>query len=309
MSKHARTTVCTRPPLPTEIAAGFEQYHNESLDAGDVDPSYEMLRYVCKRYELNTEQRYWIAFLYATCYCGPTAFYMYNEFPDFENVDAERLRRWWDQNRQRLYFQSDRRWVRSRNQFVDMFLSYRNKIGRMRQEQLFRSFQTPDPRGTYERAWQEMSQLYQFGRFAMFLYLEAVHVVTLFPMKPPGMNMSEAESCRNGLALAIGRPDLNTHDSGSKISMQNQVYLQAQFNALVAKMERDNPRNTVWNIETTLCAYKKYRYGKRFVGYYLNRQADEITTMQLAVPDGVDWSMLWTYRKETYRKKFLKEAL
>lgn len=305
---YAKTPVCSRPPLATEIPASFEQFHYESLEAGDIDPSYAMLRYVCERFELNLEQRYWLAFLYATCYCGPTVYYIYNEFPDFENVDINRLNRWWYANKHRLMFQTDRRWVRSRNQFCDVFLSYRKRVGKLTQEQLFRTFKTPEERFTYERAWQEMSGIYQFGRFAMFLYLEAVHVVTGYKMRPPGMVMAEAESCRNGLAFAIGRPDLNTHDSERRLAHNDVVYLQGQFNSLVAKMEREDPRNTVWNIETTLCAYKKYRYGKRWVGYYLDRQADEISTMQAAVSDGVDWSVLWDYRRETYRKKHLKES-
>lgn len=304
---YAQTPVSTRPPLPSEIPASYEKYHYDSLDAGDVDPSYEMLRYLSNRFELNVEQRYWIAFLYATCYCGPTTYYIYNEFPDFENVDVARLQRWWDSNKQRLMFQTDRRWIRSRNQFVDVFLSYRQRVGRLTQEQLFRTFRTPDHRSTYERAWAEMSQIYQFGRFAMFLYLEAVNAVTEFPMRPPGMDMREAESCRNGLAFAIGRPDLSTYQTEKKLSSYEHAYLQSQFKNLVAKFERDDLRNTVWNIETTLCAYKKYRYGKRWVGYYLDRQADEISTMQAAVPNGVNWSVLWQYRAETYRKKHLKE--
>ena len=62
----------------------YTQYHNESLKAKDIDPSVTCLRYLAERYELNLEQRYWIAFLYGTCYSATTTFYMYNEFPDYE---------------------------------------------------------------------------------------------------------------------------------------------------------------------------------------------------------------------------------
>lgn len=284
----------------------FEDYHTQSLAAGDIDPSYGMLRYVCERFELNMEQRYWLAFLYATCYCGPTVYYIYNEFPDFENVSETRLEEWWKGNRQRLYFQTDRRWVRSRNQWCDLFRSYKNHIGALTQEQVYKTLKTPDPYQTYENAWNYFSQVYQFGRFAMFLYLEAVHVVTGFPMKPRSMDMREAESCRNGLAFAISRPELNTDGRGPLKPWEMQ-FMQQEFDRLVSRMERLDPRNNVWNVETTLCAYKKYRYGKRWVGYYLDRQADEIQTLQKAVPDGVDWSVLWDYRRETLRPAFLRE--
>lgn len=285
----------------------YERYHAESLYAGDIDPSYKMLRYVCDRYELNMEQRYWLAFLYATCYCGPTVFYIYNEFPDYENVNEARLERWWKENKSRLLFQTDRQWIRSRDQFCDIFRSYKKIMGRLTQEQKFSTFKSKDPYVTYGAAWMEMSKVYQFGRFAMFLYLEAVQVVTGFPMKPKSMDMSEAESCRNGLAFAINRPDLNTHGSDSHLPPGSMTFLQNNFDSLVKKMESQNPENNVWNIETTLCAYKKYVLGKRYVGYYLDRQSKEISKMQSNVPEGVDWSVLWDYRKETYNQFYLKE--
>ena len=108
-------------------AEEYIQYHIQSAEIGDIDPSYGMLRYVCDRFELNMEQRYWLAFLYASCYCGATTYWIYNEFPDYENVDIGRVNRWWVAGgRERSLFQTDRRWVRSRNQFAQMVESYRN---------------------------------------------------------------------------------------------------------------------------------------------------------------------------------------
>ena len=63
----------------------YLEYHEQSYAAKDIDPAYPMLKYICDRFELNIEQRCWIAFLYGCTYCGPTVFYIYNEFPDFEN--------------------------------------------------------------------------------------------------------------------------------------------------------------------------------------------------------------------------------
>ena len=285
----------------------YETYHKQSMEAGDIDPSYSMLRYLCDRFELNTEQRYWLAWLYATCYSGPTVFYIYNEFPDFENVDTGRLQRWWDANKTKLVFQTDRRWVYSRNQFVDMFRSYKKEVGPITQAQKFAQLKTRSETLNYKNCWNSFSSMYQFGRFAMFLYLEAVHVVTDFPMQPPSMNLADAESCRNGLALAIGREELNTHGTKKKITKNEQKMLQKEFDRLVAAMKQKDERNGVWNIETTLCAYKKYRYGKRHVGYYIERQRKEVAEMASRVTNGVDWQVLWDYRKETFKPQWLKE--
>jgi hypothetical protein len=285
----------------------YKQYHAESMKAGDIDPSYEMLRYVCKRFELNTEQRFWLAFLYATCYCGPTVYYIYNEFPDYENVDVGRLERWWFANKSRMIFQSDRLWVRSKNQFVQIFTSYRDLLGGQTQEGKYRQLKIGTKEMNYMAAWQEFSKVYQFGRFAMFLYLEAVHVVTEFPMTPNFLDMREAESCRNGLAYAIEKTSFVNHFDERKLSKNELNYLQWEFNKLADEMVAEDRKNDIWNIETSLCAYKKYRIGKRHIGYYLDRQHKEIDSMQKKVPEGVCWDVLWDYRKETYSKAFLKE--
>ncbi len=282
-------------------------YHELSRMAGDIDPSYDMLRYVCDRFELNIEQRYWLAFLYATCYSGPTVYFMYNEFPDYENIHFGRLEHWWKANKERALFQTDRRWVRSRNQWVDMIRSYRKTLGGLTQRQWFELRKTSDPYTTYENVWSGAEELYCMGRFALFLYLEAVHVVTGFPMLPRTMDISEAESCRNGLAEAIGRPDLNNHGEDRRIPIRTMTYLQKEFDGLVKHLRARDSRNNVWNIETTLCAYKKYRLGKRYVGFYLDRQHEEISRMSATVREGVDWSVLWDYRDETYQTHFLKE--
>lgn len=286
----------------------YETYHEQSMEAGDVDPSYSMLRYVCDRFELNVEQRYWLAWLYATCYCGATVFYVYNEFPDFNMVDEGRLERWWKENRGKLVFQTDRRWVRSRNQFADMFRSYRETIGPITQEQAFNQLKTGSRTLNYSNCWKTFGKMYQFGRFAMFLYLEAVHVVTGYPMEPRSMRIADADSCRNGLAIAIGRHDLNTHETKARLSRKDNTFLQSRFDELVQSMKRRDSRNTVWNIETTLCAYKKHSYGKRHVGYYIDRQLDEIEAMERKVTTGVDWQVLRDYRAETFDNRFLRET-
>ena len=79
----------------------YFDYHLRMMAVGDIDPQNLALRYICNRFELNLEQRYWLAFLFGCTYCAPTVYYIYNEFPDFENVDVDRLERWWQENKKK----------------------------------------------------------------------------------------------------------------------------------------------------------------------------------------------------------------
>jgi hypothetical protein len=287
---------------------GFLEYHIESSKAKDIDPSNDCLRYVCDRFELNIEQRYWLAFLFGTCYSATTVYYIYNEFPDYENVDVSRLQRWWDENKHKTIFQTDRLRVKSQNKFVETFVSYRNLLNGLSQKDYFNSLKQPTRQLTYNNCYSNLSGIRNFGRFTMFIYLEMVNVLTNYDLEPTYLDLKNAESCRNGLVYHLGKDELDTHGKKKKLSQNAIKYLQYEFSKLHNEVKGlDIEHKNIWNIETTLCAYKKYHKGKRYVGYYIDRQKKEIDKMEDRVDNGVDWSVLWQFREETYDKQWLGE--
>lgn len=286
----------------------YIEYHRASSLANDIDPQNDCLEYICNRYELNIEQRYWLAFLFGTCYCAPTVFYIYNEFPDYQTVDENRLERWWLANKSRLVFQTDRARVRSNDEFVNCFKSYR-KIAGKSQEKHFSAMIGSNPKQTYATAFERMSKVHYFGRFSMFIYLEMVSVLTPTKMIPPDLDLKNAESCRNGLVLALDRKDLFSHFQDKKLTSIDYAQLEEGLTGIQSRIESLPIRHkNMFSIETTLCAYKKAKLGKRYVGYYIERMRQEIETMSKNVPKGVDWSVLYDFRKANYHPRYLKEC-
>jgi hypothetical protein len=285
----------------------YLRFHRESSAANDIDPQNDCLSYISDRYELNTEQRYWLAFLFGTCYCAPTVFYIYNEFPDYQTVDVGRLQRWWTANREKLVFQTDRARVRSNNEFVNCFKSYKAVVGN-NQEAFFKRLQHVSSVETYKNSLKALDSLHYFGRFTMFIYLEMVSVLTNTKMTPHTLDLRNAESCRNGLALALGRQDIFTHFNDKALTNENYADLEKGFLRILEAVQYEPIRHQdIFNIETTLCAYKKVKLGKRYVGFYIERMRKEIETMERNVPRGVDWSVLYQFRNKNYHPKFLKE--
>lgn len=292
----------------------YLRYHQVSAEAGDIDPGYAMLNYLVQRFELNTEQRYWLAWLYAMTYHGPSAFYIYNEFPDYENVDVGRLQRWWDaRGRDEMMTQSDRRWVRSSSQFVPAFESYRALLGSSTQHEFFmRVTKQLQPLTGYDSAkerydalYPEASKIYSMGQFALFLYLEALHTITPVDLMPTDLDLSKAWSCRYGLYYAYGLDHL-VRDKQEPL--EEPELTAEKWSALKQLMAGTEKPPTIWQTETILCAFRKYHRGKRYLGYYLDRQAEDIAKMQDNVSTGVYWDVLWDYRRETYDPAWLAEA-
>ncbi len=278
------------------------------MSNGDTDPANSCLLYIANRFDITLEQRYWLCFLYSTCYCAPTAYYIFNEFPDYELVDFKRLERWWYENKSNLIFTTDKAWIRSRNQFVDVIKSYTKLIGKS-QVHAYQKLIGSSKTKTYINCFNFFKNVYQMGRFSLFIYLDVIHHVTGFVMEPDGLDLQNAKSSRNGLCYALGLDNLISYNRKKPLSKKHYQILEKGFWEIYREIENKRPHDTnVWAIETSLCAYKKHKKNKkRYVGYYVERQRKEIKKMQTWVKEGVNWSPLWDYRDEYFPIKMLKE--
>lgn len=268
----------------------YKSYHEQSLKANDVDPSVLCLKYLAERFELNLSQRYWIAFLYGTNYCSVTTFLMYNEFPDFELVDLNRLKKWWEKNKQGLIFQSDRLRIKTGNAFIPAFISYSNLVKNNQQKYFAQAKNSKE-------AYELITNIKHFGRFSTFNYLDVLNQITDLKHSPKYLNMLEAESCRKGLCYSIGEDNWVKEN----LTKQRAKHLHNQFITYLRELD-----GNVYQIETTLCAYHKYKKGQRYIGYYIERMRKEIEKMQ-GKYYGVAWETLWQFRDETFEKKYLNE--
>lgn len=276
----------------------FLTYHIESSKVRDIDPANDCLLYISDRFELSLEQRYWLAFLYSTCYCAPTVYYLYNEFPDFENVNVGRLQRWWDNNKHKTIFQTDRLKIKTMNKFVETFVSYREFIGSGTQQERFLALAGASPVESYLKAYKAVEGVRNVGRFTLFIYLEMLNVLTDFKCVPDRLDWRHADNCRTGLCYALDIPEENPDFKLLDGTMDRYIEFLT---------ERGVEHNNIFNVETTLCAYKKYKHGKRYIGYYIDRQEKEIEKIKGLVPTGVAWRVLDEFREETYLPQFIKQ--
>ena len=279
-------------------------YHRESVRIGDVDPAHAMMKYLVRRYELNPEQALWMCALYAWTYNGASAFYLYNEAPDAENVNIDRLNRWWfDHGRDETVFTTDAKWRRSRNQFVDAVADYRKWVDNKTQMEKFTSIATGDtPEKRYNQIYAEIAQRYTIGQFTAFLWTEALAIVGGLDIIPTQLDLSQAWSCRNGVCYAAGLDQWIT-EKAAPTPFGGRMEIAQAWDTIRAELSD----STVWNLETTTCAYRKYMDGTRYIGSYVDRQAMEIARMQDHVRNGVCWQPLWDYRRETMEANQLVE--
>jgi hypothetical protein len=110
-----------------------------------------------------------------------------------------------------------------------------------------------------------------------------------------------SRSHRNGLLYAIGREnDMDRKLTAAEYGdLESQAYeilseTQARFPELASSID-------YFTMETCLCSFKKiFRESHgRYLGYYLDRQAEEIIKAESDGWYGIDWNVLWQSREET----------
>ena len=286
----------------------YLKYHADSSRVMDIDIQVEAIDFLCRsRFRLTREQRLWLSFLFATTYCMATAWYVFRRVPTFDCMTPDELERWWQDERQGLLFQTDRAWIRSRNQFCEVVATYRAFVEKYspRAHSQFEALsavmapgRTPQERyGLLVRD----THIFQFGRFAMFLYSELLFHAGL-PVQPV-LDLAEARSVRNGVVFAMGlERTAYAGRNGREATPEELATLTAGLERIVAAVQGLDilPRHrSLWSVETTLCAYKKWHLGKRYVGYYVERTIREVVKMQRLHP-GFDFGPLVDFARRQY---------
>jgi hypothetical protein len=281
----------------------FIRWYAWSLKYDDCDPAVWATNYLNKRYEHNDEQRLWLCWLYGNTYHLPTAWVLMNEFPDFELATVDRMQQWNTTNYKRLRYQTDTKW--NKGHLPTMFASYQKFIGGKSQREVMEAHYGDNEEKSFDNLWESAkTQLHKFGRYSTWFYLQHLKHTADVRISPTSLMLDDydgSRSHRNGLHLALGEDD--KYDQ--KLDRAAYVSLESQAREILEETIRRFPelKNQVdfFTMETCLCSFKKIFREKhgRYLGYYLDRQAEEVMQCEKDGWYGIDWDVLWQARNET----------
>lgn len=281
----------------------FIRWYVWSLQYNDCDPAVWCTNYLNKRFEHNDEQRLWLAWLYGNTYQLPTAWVLMNEFPDYELATVDRITQWNTTNYKRLRYQTDTKW--NKGHLPVMFESYQKFIGNNTQRERMEGFYGDNEEANFDNLWSSVkSGLHKFGRYSTWFYLQHLKHTAGICISPTSLMLDDydgSRSHRNGLLCALGRHD----DMDRKLTSQEYANLEHEARSIIIETKDRFPNLEAqldfFTMETALCAFKKIfraRHG-RYLGYYLDRQAEEIIKAEGDGWYGIDWNVLWQARDET----------
>lgn len=293
---------------------GFKRWFAWSVKYKDADPALFMLNYLFDRFEYNIEQRLWVCWLYGTTYYVPTAWIIQNEFPDMELVDQTRLEKWNSENYRRLRYQTDTKY--NKGFLPAQFASYRSVVmenGCTSQREFFRRVcSSTDPVKNFNALWEVINEkMFKFGRYTAWFYMQALKDCCGLNIEAPDLFLRSydgSRSHRNGLHFALGQD--NKIDQ--KLDPKEYDELEKNAASILAELKAEHPDLQFDNFlfETVLCSYKKLFRKKRgrYLGYYIDRQSEEIRQVEQDGWSGIDWSVLWDARKETLDHRLIEKS-
>ncbi|CAB4125151.1 hypothetical protein UFOVP58_71 [uncultured Caudovirales phage] len=281
----------------------FIRWYAWSLQYNDCDPAVWATNYLNKRYEHNDEQRLWLCWLYGNTYHLPTAWVLMNEFPDFELATVDRITKWNMENYKRLRYQTDTKW--NKGHLPEMFASYKKFIGNRTQREALESYYGNNESESFDNLWKSLKgELHKFGRYSTWFYMQHLRHTGGVNVQPTSLMLDDysgSRSHRNGLLFALGRPE----EYDKKLTGQDYRDLESHSLGIINEMKSrfahlDNQID-FFTMETCLCSFKKIfrEHHGRYLGYYLDRQAEEIIQCENDKWYGIEWQVLWDARKET----------
>lgn len=226
-----------------------------------------------------------------------------------ELVGLERLKDWNNHNYKRLRYQTDTKW--NKGHLPAQFESYKNWVGDISQADRFKQFLGGSNRDNFDQLWIEIKEkFHKFGRYSTWFYMQTLKQCCDLPIEPGNLMLDDysgSRSHRNGLCLALGMDDW--YDK--KLTHKQISWLEAEAYYILEEVKKEYPNTDYFDMETCLCSFKKLfrvRQG-RYLGYYLDRQAEEISKCEADGWDGIDWQPMWDARDETLNNKLLTNQI
>jgi hypothetical protein len=226
-----------------------------------------------------------------------------NEFPDFELATVDRMEQWNTTNYKRLRYQTDTKW--NKGHLPEMFASYQKFIGEDSQREKIESYYGDNESINFNNLWEGVkSSLHKFGRYSTWFYLQHLKHTAGVKIDPTSLMLNDysgSRSHRNGLLYVLGMED----NIDQKLTAKQYANLESESTSILEEMNSRHPSLSgqidFFTMETALCAIKKIfreRHG-RYLGYYLDRQSEEIKKVESDGWYGIEWEVLWQARDET----------
>ena len=258
---------------------------------------YYLMPFLRARLGWSEEEALWFAFINGNTQHPATSLMLHRRFPSM--AKADKMIEWFTEHRETLEFDTDRR--HHRKAFPEAVLGYREMVrGAGTQRALWHGA----AEGGFAGVWEVATAIPTFGRLSAFSFSEYLAIMGV-PVRCDTLMLGDvagSRSHRNGLAIVLGRDDLDWHDSNpafsGRYSGEMIEWLTAEAEELLNEAAETIPHEDVgyFTLESALCTYKSWhRPNRRYPNVYNDLLYDRLRKAQARHPDE-NLDVLWEAR-------------
>lgn len=262
-----------------------------------------------KNNDYDKDKQVWWVLLYSASYCMGTACILCEEL-DFHTITLEQLEAFWVENKAKLIFQSDRRYIKNMNQFTEIAWEFLNRSKRHPWKYL-KSFFRNSPEKTYVSLYKEVSSWKYYGRFGTVLFLYNINKLLGIPMDSLDYDWKSGSTTTAALFNATYQDErADWFEKHPSLSTEDKAWLDLQLKKVMRVLKKRYPEKqwTLMGVTSDLCSYRKLFKQTRYLGYYVDRQQEELTRLEKVYPKyQTMWNNFWRWRKQYLIKEYLGE--
>lgn len=264
--------------------------------------------YLNKRGANNSDKVWWVL-LYSTCYCATSACVMYEKL-NYRVLDKKSLKNFWADNKSKLIFQSDRRYIKNMNQFVPIINEFMKKSKRNPWKYISQ-FVKDTPESTYNALYKEVGSWKYYGRFSIILFMYNLNKILGIPMKSEKYDWKNGSTTTSAIFNARYMDDkAELFENNGKLSNEDINLLDKSLIKIMNVLNKKYPDKnwTIMGVTSDLCSYRKMFKRTRYLGFYVDRQQEELSEIEKDYPELKSmFKELWNYRKAFIPHEFLGE--
>ena len=262
---------------------------------------YYLMPWLSKKLCWSQEQKLWFAFINGNTQNPVTSLVIMQEFPDLLSLHIQNLKSWFDEHWTGLQFDTDRRY--QKKLFPEAVRLYQSQVydASDSQEEYWREID-------FKKAWKLVrgASFLGFGRLSAFSYLEYLRIMGI-PIVCDDLFLQDikgSRSHRNGLAILLGRDDLDWKDN-IFIGYQKEhlAWFKQEAERLLEESKEFSANNPhaedigYFTLESALCTYKSWhRPNRRYPNVYNDMLYRRIKDNPLATAE--QKALFWQARKE-----------
>lgn len=251
----------------------FVNYHKN----GDGECNNVVLKDWAERYCHGLQEKYELAYFFSITYCVESAIVL---FKNKENIYRD-ITAWIKDNKDLIVFQSDRKYIRMKDSFYKVLENFNN----INSVDDFLDKVQKEGTIILSRAIPYVSSWVMFGRFSAFLFLETFVELTGIQIENTTIEWEKGNTATSGIMNVFGFDrEADYFDKTGKL-MLNKEDMNKMLDIIIKAVQRTGGNTNVTEIETSLCAYRKFYKASRYNGYYLDRMLEEIYYMNDNFPE------------------------